>query len=131
MMLTLCAFYVTGKSVSVLRSIRQANAKGEELVVSGSITPKKKAPVVPSAEELDCLCDLFSSKATVTPKKKTPASKKKVAKAEEAKENASGASKKTTKKTARFGEPEMKITVYHVHVSPASSGRRRSRSISK
>ena len=46
----------------------------KELVICGSITPKKTAPS-PSVANVDDLCNLFKSKATVTPKKKASAKK--------------------------------------------------------
>jgi hypothetical protein len=53
----------TGKSVPVLRSIRHAP---QELVLQGSITPKKSKP---TAADVDDLCDLFVQKVRVSPKK--------------------------------------------------------------
>jgi hypothetical protein len=55
----------TGKSVQVLRSIRHAP---QELVLQGSITPKKSKP---TAADVDDLCDLFVQKVRVSPKKKS------------------------------------------------------------
>eukprot|EP00581_Thalassiosira_minuscula_P000784 CAMPEP_0183742478 /NCGR_PEP_ID=MMETSP0737-20130205/64720_1 /TAXON_ID=385413 /ORGANISM="Thalassiosira miniscula, Strain CCMP1093" /LENGTH=156 /DNA_ID=CAMNT_0025978065 /DNA_START=45 /DNA_END=515 /DNA_ORIENTATION=- len=60
-----------GKPVPVLRSLRHAP---KELVIRGSITPKK---VQPSSDDLDNLCDLFQNKASVTPIKKRSSSSKK------------------------------------------------------
>lgn len=53
----------TGQRVKVLRSLR--HAKGE-LVLAGTITPKK---VKPNSDDIEGLCNLFESKASVTPKK--------------------------------------------------------------
>ena len=55
--------------VSVLRSLR--NAPREDFLLQARITPKK---VKPSSSDIDGLCDLFSSKVNVSPKK-TPRSK--------------------------------------------------------
>ena len=69
----------------------------KELVICGSITPKKTAPSS-SVADVDDLCNLFNSKATVTPKKK--ASAKKVAKAvEDTKSSSDKPSNKAVKST--------------------------------
>lgn len=64
----------TGKSVPVLRSIRHAP---QELVLQGSITPKKSKP---TAADVDELCDLFVQKVRVSPKKNSVEKEAKVTK---------------------------------------------------
>jgi len=59
----------TGKSVPVLRSIRHAP---QELVLTGSITPKKS---MPTAADVDDLCDLFVKQVRVSPKKNSSVEK--------------------------------------------------------
>lgn len=54
----------SGEEVSVLRSLRHAPQK--DLMLWARITPKK---VQPTHSDIDGLCDLFRSKATVSPKK--------------------------------------------------------------
>lgn len=54
----------SGEDVSVLRSLRHAPQK--DLMLRARITPKK---VQPTHSDIDGLCDLFRSKATVSPKK--------------------------------------------------------------
>lgn len=60
-----------GKSVSVLRSIR--NASLEQLILQGNITPTK-APA-PPANAMEDLCGLFETKAKVTKSPKATSSK--------------------------------------------------------
>ena len=58
----------------MLRSIRNAS---RELVLQGSITPKKSKP--PTAGDIDDLCDLFAKRVRVSPKKSASAGAEKVA----------------------------------------------------
>ncbi len=55
----------------MLRSIRHAR---DELVLQGTITPKKSRANLSSDDmDVDCLCDLFQSKASITPKNRSSA----------------------------------------------------------
>ena len=120
----------------MLRSIRHAP---KELVLQGTVTPKK---VKRSSDDVDDLCDLFQTKAKVTPNKKklssskahsTPRARapsaryaeKKADEVDSVKENLGKALKmmpKSNTKSTRFSDGT-KTTV----VSPVRRSRRRPR----
>ena len=72
----------------------------KELVIRGSITPKKAAPS-PSVADVDDLCNLFKSKASVTPKKKSSVRKVVAADVEDTKPSSDKPSTKAVKSTPK------------------------------